>query len=374
MAITADQQGLASDFINESEKNATPALDNGRVPKLENDARISNEFLKRYKVNTTTSFASSIEPDFSLFEQYEATAQDDAVDFDIPLNMDIGRELTISLHMVNDETFTANDDYFFIDTAPTTLEKDYVYIFTIKRFSASGYSISWVRYEYINKSIKYVGSATQIGGTSDTVSLTSLTGGIDTEALEDDVVVVLVSSNNKTTTLSMVTSGYTQLDVQRNSSDTRETASAVFYKVMGSTPDTDAQVSSTAGQYAIIAYVLRGIDTSNPIDVTTLGAVGSNSNNVNSPSITPVTTGAWILSMGGGSSNSNGASVTGSPTGFTNLVERNSQGGNVVVAVAGSKRWQTTDGATDPSAWVIVPGGSSESWSAFTVAIRPANE
>lgn len=50
MTISQDQTARADDFINESEKDATPANDNGRVAKLESvdgdDAKISNAFVK----------------------------------------------------------------------------------------------------------------------------------------------------------------------------------------------------------------------------------------------------------------------------------------------------------------------------------------
>jgi len=372
MAIIQDETIVASDFINESEKDATPANDNGRVVKLEDDARVSNSFLKKYKVNTTTSYSSEIALDFNLFEQYEATAQDDAVSFATPLNMEIGKEMTVSLRMVNDETYSDTDNFFYTGTAPTTLEQDYVYLFTIKRVSAGGYSISWVRYFYINKSIEFVGSDSENG--SKTIDLTSLTGGIDTAPEENDIVIILASSGDNAQTISMVTAGYTQLDIQRNSNDTLDTASAVFYKVMGATPDTDAEVT-IIGKYSIIAYVLRGIDTSTPIDVTTVGAVGSNSNLVDSPSITPVTNGAWVISMGAGSNDgSTATTATGIPTGYTNDLFQNSALAGGTVAVSASRRWISTDGAENPSNWTMSLGGSTESWSAFTIALRPQAE
>lgn len=46
MTITADNQILASDFINESEKNGTPSNDAGRVPKFESDGKIHPFFSK----------------------------------------------------------------------------------------------------------------------------------------------------------------------------------------------------------------------------------------------------------------------------------------------------------------------------------------
>lgn len=46
MAISPDNTARADDFINESEKDATPANDAGRGVKLESDATISREFLR----------------------------------------------------------------------------------------------------------------------------------------------------------------------------------------------------------------------------------------------------------------------------------------------------------------------------------------
>lgn len=46
MSITTGQNADAADFINESERDAVPANDNGRVPKLEGDAKLSPVFLR----------------------------------------------------------------------------------------------------------------------------------------------------------------------------------------------------------------------------------------------------------------------------------------------------------------------------------------
>jgi hypothetical protein len=46
MTITTGQTGEASDFINQSEKDGTPANDAGRVPKLESDGRLSGFFTR----------------------------------------------------------------------------------------------------------------------------------------------------------------------------------------------------------------------------------------------------------------------------------------------------------------------------------------
>lgn len=54
MAITAGNNALASDFINASTKNSTPANDSGRVAKLESNAKISAVFLAPLLAKQTT--------------------------------------------------------------------------------------------------------------------------------------------------------------------------------------------------------------------------------------------------------------------------------------------------------------------------------
>jgi len=50
MSITTGQNGLASDFIKQSEKNATPSNDDGRVPQLESDGKLAGFFTKNGQI------------------------------------------------------------------------------------------------------------------------------------------------------------------------------------------------------------------------------------------------------------------------------------------------------------------------------------
>ncbi len=115
MPITNGEQIVATDFIDESERDATPANDEGRVPKLEDNGQIANAFLQIYNISTSVSYSSEIAPNFALFGKYEATAQDDGVSIATPLNMPAGSEITISLKMVNDETYTDNDNFLYVN-------------------------------------------------------------------------------------------------------------------------------------------------------------------------------------------------------------------------------------------------------------------
>lgn len=52
MGIVANQDILASDFVNQSEKNATPSTDAGRVAKFEADGRIAGFFTRNGQIGT----------------------------------------------------------------------------------------------------------------------------------------------------------------------------------------------------------------------------------------------------------------------------------------------------------------------------------
>src|SRR4051794_13846728 len=52
MSITAGSNALAADFISQSQANATPSNDSGRVPKLESDGKLHGYFTRNGIVMT----------------------------------------------------------------------------------------------------------------------------------------------------------------------------------------------------------------------------------------------------------------------------------------------------------------------------------
>ena len=121
--------------------------------------------------------------------------------------------------------------------------------------------------------ISYVGGYKQgiLGTVADVVvPLTSLSDGLDTAPSEGDVVVAYFSVGNNTS-IAMAIDGYTVLaDIRAN--DTYDVELLVAYKIMGATPDTSLTLvggtkdARFAG--AVVVKVYRGVDLTNPIDVT----------------------------------------------------------------------------------------------------------
>ena len=60
MAITPGSGIVTSDFINRSQKDATPANDQNRVPKLESDAKVHHDFIRGKSVITLTAKESLV--------------------------------------------------------------------------------------------------------------------------------------------------------------------------------------------------------------------------------------------------------------------------------------------------------------------------
>lgn len=162
--------------------------------------------------------------------------------------------------------------------------------------------------------ISYVGGTTSTGTTSagttaPNISLTGLTGGLSSSPAADDLVVVAVAvaSFDSNLNIAMTTAGYTEnQDLYINNAGNYSTNLAVYYKKMGSTPDTSFDLSipaNTNGTYAVAVQVFRGVNTSTPLDTTTTTATNAASVLVNPPSITPVTNPNCLVLIGAGAHN-----------------------------------------------------------------------
>lgn len=220
------------------------------------------------------------------------------------------------------------------------------------------------------RGIRLVGYSTAIAFSATTdLSLTSLFGGIDNAAREGDLVVFshFVRDNGGDQNVGTSTSGYTEIaDLFGN--DSNDANLSVSYKVMGSTPDTIVTSVATAGRHVLIASVWRGVDPTNPLDVTSTTSVLTNTGIADPASITPITPGAVVIAVGGNQSQTT-APVTG-PSGYRGISVVN-------VAAPGDfphlgvyhKYWSS--GAEDPGAWTGVVDDVGVASAAITLALRP---
>ncbi|MBI2030764.1 hypothetical protein HYT05_04020 [Candidatus Kaiserbacteria bacterium] len=221
--------------------------------------------------------------------------------------------------------------------------------------------------------LTYVGGAEASGNSAAyNVSLTGLTGGIASAAAEGDLVIVstgFVSTSNGNPGVG--TAGYTELnDLYAN--DTRDANFSVNWKLMGVSPDTTVSCngSGSASNGAVcVVHVWRGADQTTPFDVASTSATATNSAVPNSPSITPTTSGAIVISTGLGTGSAVDNSVT-APTGYSNKVDISVDPSSAATVGISSKSWSS--GAEDPAAWTTWTTSTSDSWAAMTLAIRPA--
>ena len=178
--------------------------------------------------------------------------------------------------------------------------------------------------------------------------------------------VVVVSGGVPQTGVSVGTQssfGYTEL-IQFNSSGSYRFV--VDRKIMGNPVDTQVVCLGTAASSDGISYVaqiLRGVDRITPEDATITSTSGTGTT-PDSPSITTVTDGAFVLSCVG--SNVSDITVT-APSGYSNQVDVNANDTrNSTVGMATILK--SSNGAEDPPSWT---GFTTGVWCSASVALRP---
>lgn len=224
--------------------------------------------------------------------------------------------------------------------------------------------------------IQFVGgnTATKAGATSgnSTVSLTALTGGISSSAAAGDLVIaVFVTGSAADRTLSITdgTTAYTLINSELYANGTTyDTNLRVAYKRLTAA---DANVTfgptlnaQDAGAMAV--YVFRGVSSTTPLDVAAVPATGTGTGRPNPASITPATSGAFIV-LAGGASAGTGATFTASYlTAFRTV---SSSDTNDAMVGIGHLAW--TSGPYDGAQWTGGTTNAADSWAAMSIALRP---
>lgn len=158
---------------------------------------------------------------------------------------------------------------------------------------------------------------------------------------------------------------YTQITDNTNTIRCRS-AGKIYASADGATVTVEGS-ANTADTTVAVALVFRGVDSTTPIDATTIVATGS-STNPNPGSITPVRgSTAFIAAAVSGVSDASPGTVTGytQPTNFAT----NGNDTNAATAAASYKISTANPAAEDPAAY---SSWSNAAWVALTVALRPA--
>ncbi len=230
--------------------------------------------------------------------------------------------------------------------------------------------------------ISFVGGTTAavIDSGTATVTLNSgLTGGSGSAALEDDYVVLFGAAAFSQITPKNITNNgsWGSISAQIEANDSHDSTSEVFGKVMGATPDTSVGIDTDANSQSsvvAIALVFRGVDTTTPMDVSSTRDEGTNAAAPDHASITPITSGAWVVMCGavGHDSGSQTFSWAGADGIFS---DGENDTDDCAAYAAYYDGWSS--GAFDPNATLGNPtfSGTSDtgdSWLAHTLALRPA--
>jgi hypothetical protein len=194
---------------------------------------------------------------------------------------------------------------------------------------------------------------------------------IDLPALQQGDMVIVAYESTGSVDKSLPIVGYTTIaDVYANAG--RDSNLIVAYKFMGPSPDTQVTIERTdsgddAGAVVIQAY--RGVNLENPFDgVTTVGF--GNTVIPTPPDITPITTGAKIVIVGGGG-HSRGGSVT-YGSNLSNFLSI-SRDANVNDAIIGMGHVDWAGGTYDPASFTFSGSDNTSNFAstAVTMALRP---
>lgn len=222
--------------------------------------------------------------------------------------------------------------------------------------------------------IQFVGTSVVSGTNSSLLlPLTGLSGGIDSSPKQGDIVFVLCggSSNKGTVAIQMITLGYTEWLAPFGRNDSYDTSISAFYKVMDSTPDTIATVTSDSPTYTISArsIVFRGVDTAQ-ISKEAL-QTGANSGLPNLPGSTPTVEGSVIMDFSVAAHNLGNTPHTSSDYDsglfFSEGYDADAYDHTLTVGI---KFWSS--GVFDPNVYGGYDVNAQHSWAGFRTTLTPS--
>ena len=179
-----------------------------------------------------------------------------------------------------------------------------------------------------------------------------------------DIVIVVLTSDYNTGEASIGTSGYTTILDTGND----DPVGLTKYKIMSATPDTVVSVTKASGggrDMGAIVEVWRGVNITVPLSGTTTNYQGT-SRDPDCPSMTTLSDDALVFAIG--QLDDDIATVTGAPSGFTNLTyfSGDPDAGASDTGMISSYIKETA-GAINPTVYVT---SGTDAWEGTTFALR----
>jgi hypothetical protein len=190
-------------------------------------------------------------------------------------------------------------------------------------------------------------------------------------SLENDVAFI-VAARTDNRALATSSSGWTE--TLYNTLGASGLNVGVWRKRMGASPDANFTLSApTAGSgfgRGAVCVVLRGVDTTTMEDAAHTVAGDAANADPNGASITTVTNGAYVWSVGiKNSTNGTAEATVTEPTGYSDKVTAPATAVTLALTAAGAGKIIAVAGAEDPGAWTTWDAGFN--WAAVTMAARP---
>lgn len=147
----------------------------------------------------------------------------------------------------------------------------------------------------------------------------------------------------------------------------------VFYELCsGGESGTRSSAGTFAGAWNVIAFVVRGVDGTTPLDVTVTTIQSTSTGDPDPPSITPANDDCAIMALGlKDHASTTGQTVTTWPTGYTDLQEEEDTATTTGLTMAIAINILTGGASTpqNPSAYVM--SLAADEWAAASIALRP---
>jgi hypothetical protein len=201
--------------------------------------------------------------------------------------------------------------------------------------------------------ITVVASGSSLGNRTETFSPT---------LQENDVVFIVLGEVNTSYTMP---SGYVQIV---GGTITGTHRFSCWYKVMGSTPDANINLSGSSDNQGYTYYALRGVQTQSPV-IEVNFVIGASSANLDPPAL-PAFKKCFFLAAaftGDGAS----AVISAGPSGYTGFLAIDAAGGSDTY-VASAYKTITTTGTEDPGSFSLT--NTAAGYASFSVVVRPFSD